>query len=454
MIHPCDEPGEMPVSDFPDDLTIDAILAGHTPLEEEAPARFDVLIAFARDVRSVADRPAPSPSLELVGVLLAGFSTEKGDQLVTAASNVNGPAEQVAGPPKWRKRQTMVPAGFFSSLIGKIVAGATAGLFGVTAAGAAGALPGPAQDAVAGVIEAVTPFDLPTGPLGEGEAAFAITVNGGSGTPSVEVTLGTDGVGLSTGGLPTGETNTSLPGATTPSVPNVSVPSVPGLPDLAGLPGLPGLPGTGSLPIPDCVKDIVDLNTGQPKVPLSQISPQVINCVKTLISTAGAQLPAGVSDCINSILSMAGSAGPGSVPNLSGFNFGSCAPVDITQCMSSMTGMLQNLPSGGTGSVSDLTNLAGSFGGFFGGSGGGGGSSVPGLSGFDFSGCVPLSLDGCLSAIFSMAGNLPGLGLGGIPGLGSGAVPSAGSLNLGSCVPFGSLSSIPGMPDLSGLLPF
>ncbi len=451
MIFPCDEPGEMPVSDFPDELTIDAILAGRAPIDD-GPARDDVLVAFARDVRAVAARPAPSPSLELADVLLAGFSTEKGDQLATAGSNVNRPVEQVAGLPKWRKRRTMMPAGFLSSLIGKIVAGATTGMVGVTAAGAAGALPGPAQDAVAGVIEAVSPFDLPTVSSGEGEASIAVSVDGGAGAPSIQVTVGTDGVHVSTSGLPTGEANVSLPGASTPSapLPGVSLPSVPGLSNVSGL---PGLAGTGSLPIPACVKDIVDVETGQPRVPLSQISPQVISCVKTLISTSGAQLPGAVGDCVSSILDMIGSAAPGSVPSLSGFNFGTCAPIDVTKCMSSISGMLQNLPGAG-GNFGNLTQLAGSWAGFFGGSGGTGVSSIPGLSGFDFSGCMPFNLDACLSSIFTMVGNLPGLGLGDVPGLGAGTVPSLGSLNLGACVPFGSLSSIPGMPNLNGVLPF
>jgi hypothetical protein len=143
---------------------------------------------------------------------------------------------------------------------------------------------------------------------------------------------------------------------------------------------------------------------------------------------------------------------PGSVPNISGFDFSNCVLVDVTKCMSSVFSMIQNfMPGSGFGF---------GFGGSAGTSGGTakagatGGASVPGISGLDLSSCMPFNLNACLSSLFSLAGNLPGVGTGGIPGLGSGTLPSVGNLDLSSCVPFGSLSnSIPGLGSFSSLLP-
>src|SRR4051794_31698318 len=49
-----------------------------------------------------------------------------------------------------------------ASTVAHAAAGLGIALVGVTGAGAAGVLPGPLQDRVAGAVEAVTPFDLPT----------------------------------------------------------------------------------------------------------------------------------------------------------------------------------------------------------------------------------------------------------------------------------------------------
>jgi hypothetical protein len=448
-------PEDHPTPDFLDDEAIDALFAGHDRI---VAAELAPLATFAQDVRSVSDRFVPRPNAALAEVLTSGFSTDKGDLLVTAGSNVNGPAvsraRQAAGLPKWRKRPQMLPTGFLSGLAAKIVAAVVAALAGVTAAGAAGALPGPAQHVVADVINSITPLNLPNG-----DTSAALSTN-------VTAPVGGSGAGVSTGTDPAGATNVSgnvsLPGvpSSVTSGANASTGGVgananagtttPSLPNLPTLPGLSNLPALSSLPgvqIPSCVKDIVDIKTGQPKVPLSQIAPQVISCVKTLLASAHTQLPAGLDQCVSSILNTVGTVTPGSVPNISSLDFSKCAPVDATKCMSSVMGAF--------GSFLPGFGVSGSGGASTGGAGATatGGASLPGLSSFDLSGCMPFNLDACLSSIFGMAGNLPGVGVSGVPGLGSGTLPSVGSVDLSSCVPFGAIGNLPGMTQFRSLLP-
>ena len=452
----CDVPGEMPGDTSTDgsvlnDRAVEAILCGRTP----APAGLTPLVEFAQDVRSVADRAVPQPNAALASVLSTGFSTEKGDLLVTAGSNVIGPATtQAAGLPKWRNRTRMLPEGIFTGLVAKVVAGVVSGLVGVTGLGAAGALPGPAQDAVAGVVNTVTPFNLPTAEGGS-DADVSVTlpvpgvdvgVTAGTGTTgndrtSTSVSAGASGAAASAGTSTKSTGNNA--GARGDATVNVPAPTVPAIPNLPTIPNLGNLP----VEIPACVKDIVDVRTGQPKVPLGQISTQVVNCVKTLMATSGASIPTGVSQCVSSILSMVAGATPGSVPNITGLDVSTCVPVDVTKCMTSVMSMFTKLPGfnlgfGGSAGTGGATG------------GAGGGFSIPFMGNLDLSGCVPFSLDACLSSLLGMAGNLPNVNTGGIPGLGAGTVPSLGSLNLSSCVPFGSLPSIPGLGFLSSFLPF
>ena len=447
----CDVPGEMPGDTFLDadaldDQVAEAILSGHGPAE----AGFEPLTAFSNDVRTVADRANPQPNAALASVLSTGFSTEKGDLLVTAGSNVIGPATtQAAGLPKWRNRTNMLPVGIFSGVVAKVVAGVVTGLVGVTGLGAAGALPGPAQDAVASVVNTVTPLNLPTSD-GDGGAAVSTSLP----VPGVDVgvTVDTRAAGNKTttsvssgagGAAASAGATTKSTGGTTGASGNASV----NLPTPT-IPNIPGVPNLGSLPvqIPTCVTDIVDVRTGQPKVPLSQISTKVVSCVRSLISTAGVPIPAGISQCVDSILSMVTGVTPGSVPNITGLDVNKCVPVDVTKCMSSVMGMFQNLPGfnlgfgGSTGTTGGSASATGGF-------------NIPFFGNMDLSGCMPFNLDGCLSSLLGMAGNLPNVNTGGIPGLGAGTIPSLGSLNLSSCVPFGSLPSIPGLGFLSSFLP-
>lgn len=461
MSFSCDEGGEMQRTDALDDLpdeAIESLLAGRAV--PAAGAGLDSLAELARTVRTVAERPVPRPNASLAAALSAGFSTEKGDLLVTAASNVPGPAAtQAAGLPKWRKPHSMLPVtGPLTGMVAKIVAGITAGLAGLTAAGAAGALPGPAQHAVATVINSVSPLNIP-----DGKSSATVSANVNPTGPSVSAEAGANTPAGSTGaGATVSPSNVSAsanagtgapgPSANANAGANVSTPGIPGLPgNLSNLPGLSNLP----VQIPQCVKDIVDVKTGQPKVPLGQIATQVIACVKSLISMSTAQLPAGANQCVSSILGLVGSisTNPGSVPNLAGFDWSQCVPVDVTKCMSSVIGMMQGfmgfIPGFGAGASAG----AGGSGANANAGAGVGIPGMPNLSNFVPAGCLPFDLNACLSSIFSMAGNLPGVPTGGVPGLGAGSLPNIGNIDLSKCVPIGSMGSIPGLGSLSSFLP-
>ncbi|MGH9279510.1 MAG: hypothetical protein ACRD12_15590 [Acidimicrobiales bacterium] len=439
----------MPDDDLLDDESIESLLGGRGS---------GSVAEFIREISSTAEQPPPVPNAALAAVLARGVSTDKGDLLATAGSNVHGPAEQVAGLPKWRKPQSMFPVtGLLTGLGAKVAAGVMAALAGVAGLGAAGALPGPAQDVVANVIETISPLDVPGGTVHAGadltsstgiEAAISSGATSAAGvdaavnTPagSTQASVGT-GAGASTGGASGGATGSAGASVSTPSLP-----SVPGLPSLPGVPTLP------AVQIPACVSNLVNVQTGLPTVPFSQVSTQVVNCVKTLISSSSTPLPANVSTCVNSILGVVASVGanPGSAPSLTGFNWTQCAPVDATACMSQVLGLLGTLPGGGFGITG--SGSAGGSGATVGGSGSGG-LNLPLLSGLNLSSCVPFNVDACLSTVFGMAANLPGVATGGIPGLGSGSLPSVGSLNLAACVPFNAIATIPGLGSLSGLLP-
>ncbi len=121
-----------------DDREIDVALAGDNRRPDA-----DALTAFVTGVRTaVTGLPAPSPAM--AAVLAAGFSTDNGDLPATAASNVDGPAEQASGLPKWRTI-TMKIRGFIAGLgiAGKIALGVSVAAAAAAGAGAAGVLPAP-----------------------------------------------------------------------------------------------------------------------------------------------------------------------------------------------------------------------------------------------------------------------------------------------------------------------
>jgi hypothetical protein len=138
-----------------DERSIEAILAG------EASEEHLTLTAAIADMRRAAIGPVPAPSAALSNLFIHGFSTEKGDLPVTAASNVTGP-EQAAGLPKWRVMSSKMKryvAGL--SIAGKLALGVGVAAAATTGAGGAGVLPGPLQHDFATTVGEFVPFNVP-----------------------------------------------------------------------------------------------------------------------------------------------------------------------------------------------------------------------------------------------------------------------------------------------------
>ena len=196
-----DDGPEMPRHQPFDDDAIEALLAGTT-----RDAGLADLASFVADVRSSAEAfPIPSPAL--AAALASGLSIDKGDLPATAASNVHGPAPQVAGLPKWRRLRMKIQ-GFLAGLgvAGKVALGASLAAAATTGAGAAGVLPGPVQHVVASTVSAVTPFEFPDGGS-----------QGGGSTDSAAGTEPTSTTAATTTSEPS--TTTTLPHETTTSAP-------------------------------------------------------------------------------------------------------------------------------------------------------------------------------------------------------------------------------------------
>ncbi len=156
-----DDGDEMPRTATLDERSIEAILAG------DQGAEHPMLTAFVADVRRLGAGPVPQPSLALSTIFLHGISTEKGDLRATAASNVDGPAPQVAGLPKWRRKFMLVKhfiAGL--SVVGKLTFGVGAAAAASGGAGTVGVLPDPLQHQFAETFDGIAPSTSTTpGPV-------------------------------------------------------------------------------------------------------------------------------------------------------------------------------------------------------------------------------------------------------------------------------------------------
>lgn len=383
--------------------------------------------------------------MSLAKVLAAGFSgvspNEKGDLLVTAASNVHGPAPQAAGLPNWKEETDMPVPGFFTGLLAKLAGASTAAktaLAGVTAittmamaGGAAGVLPGPAQTLVASAVNAATPFEFPgagdvTGTVEHAGASLPqlpvpVTVPALPGTPSASASAGAQAGTTSGSATPKASGSASASGAT-PAV----TPTVPGLPSMPNLPvAVP--PAVAGLVngLPACVKNLIPAGGGAPDP--AALATQIPGCITQVLGTAS--LPPEVAKCVASVLGTIGGASgmsTAAVPSIGSLNVSSCVPMDTSKCVSSMLSLLATMPSlsgGGlptAGSLPSLTSLAG---------------------------CVPMSVPACITSISASAG--------------TGTAPK---FDLSTCMPTalpttglpgaGSLPSVGTVSGLSGALPF
>ncbi|MEA2718007.1 MAG: hypothetical protein QOI99_2324 [Actinomycetota bacterium] len=423
--HQGEMPGDTPHDDLPDQELDDLDWLGN----QEWTGDQDWRSMFVLDVRFAVSGPAPEPSPELARALAAGFSTDNGDLLATAASNVHGPAPQVAGLPKWRKDPHM-STGFLAALVAKLGAiptAAKAALATVTAVmtmtvagAAANSLPSFAQGPVAGAINAVTPLNLPTGAATDAVTGATNNVTGA--LPDVSVPSGGPvGAGASLN-TPAGSANANA---------NVPVPTLPAHNDLPGLPDLPvpGLPGVPSLPaLPACVTNLIPAGGAAPD-PTALIG-QLPSCIQEVLASSG--LPVNVEQCVASVLgNLTGVLNPGSIGSLPNLNVSSCVPLDTTSCTSNTLAAASAVP--------DVKALLGSILGSM------GGGTIPGLDQLP-TGCAPIDVQACLTSITGALGTLPS-GVGTFP-----------QLNLSACMPTGLTSGIPGLgggiPGLGGGIPF
>ncbi len=430
------------------------------------------LVSFGQDVRFACSGPVPVPTPELAallehGVVRSGLSIEKGDLLATAASNVHGPAPQVAGLPKWRKEPSM-PLAFLSALFGKIagagavakaaVATVTAAATMTVAGAAAGVLPGPVQGAVGGAINAVSPLNVPTGEADKiVQTATDLIDKTLASVPGGPVSAGANAqtpVGSASVDGSANLTNPSIPGVSIPNVsipgvpiPGVSIPNLPGIPNLP-IPALPDIPDigpiVGSLPVqlPACVKNLLPTSGGAPN-PTALLA-QIPACIQSVLATNG--LPANVSQCVASVLgTVSGVLNPGAIGSLPQLNVSACVPLDVTACTSSVLAATNATNAPFVGDM--LRSIFGSFGG----GAGTGGSSFWGNLGFNLNlpglnaipaGCTPIDVAKCLTSVTGSLGTLPA----------SGGVPQ---VNLSACMPTGLTSGLSGLgggiPGLSGL---
>lgn len=103
------------------------------------------LAAFAEDARMVGHGPAPEPSPGLLAVMGRG----------------------VVPLTETPRRKSMLVQSLVGSLAARVAMGIGLATAGVTAAGAAGVLPAAAQHAVATVVGAATPFQMPDDTSGQ-----------------------------------------------------------------------------------------------------------------------------------------------------------------------------------------------------------------------------------------------------------------------------------------------
>lgn len=147
----------MPVPHL-DDRALEALLS-----RAHAQSGFDWLVPFVEDLEKASQEPAPVVRPVLALLLKEGLSPVNG-----AVPLATGPAPAVMPPAPSTERPVARPvlrgalgrlAGL--SLMAKAGLGFSLVAASTTAAGAAGVLPGPAQQVVARVVGAATPFTFP-----------------------------------------------------------------------------------------------------------------------------------------------------------------------------------------------------------------------------------------------------------------------------------------------------
>jgi hypothetical protein len=269
MSTPDDYPREMGMHPTLDDTAAEAILTGR-PVPDPDLA---LVAAFVGEARSLAHEapPAPSPAL---ATILAGDPVR---ETVLSRAGRDARTATAAHPGLAERSRAFLPHPLSSllrkvaaaGLAAKIALGAGVAAASITGAAASGVLPGPVQDAVAGAVRAVTPFEFPhsadvggeldggisgaPGAPASGRPAAPDDVPGPSEIPASEAPAAPhagDAPPIPGGGSAT----TTVPGATPPTTtpPPDSAPLDPGTPPPAQPEPAPTAPKpTSPKPTPD-----------------------------------------------------------------------------------------------------------------------------------------------------------------------------------------------------------
>jgi len=232
--HPSDMPEPPPEPPF-DESTADALLSGARPPADAGLARVaDVL----DDLRSTTKEPAAPPSPALASVLRDGLPA--GAPVAAPTAGHRGRALTQVG---WRR------------MVAPIGLGLTLTTGSLTVAAAADVLPDPAQRVVAGVVNAITPLELPE--PGRGSEPPGSQPDAPTGRGEADAPGGSAGQGPGTGADTPGQLPVSPGGTSLPSPPDgapAPFPDPPGAPSAgtrpAPLPGAPGDDVRSPLPVP------------------------------------------------------------------------------------------------------------------------------------------------------------------------------------------------------------
>ncbi len=246
----------MPVPHL-DDRALEALLSG----APSAQSGFDWLVPFVENLEKASQEPAPVVRPALALLLKEGLPPVNGTNPLAT-----GPAPAAMPPAPSTERPVVRPvlrgalgrlAGL--SLVAKAGLGFSLAAASTTAAGAAGVLPGPAQQAVARVVGAATPFNFPDNASDKADQGRNVSADatgasdgeaGVDGKAVSDAARTTPGNGSTPAGTPPNDTavGPSETGATgldraneTPAAGNVPT-SVPGR---GGPPATPGKPTGG-----------------------------------------------------------------------------------------------------------------------------------------------------------------------------------------------------------------
>lgn len=315
-------------------------------------------------------------------------------------------------------------AGFLSALLTKLAGAGTAAkaaVAGVTAVAtmsvagaAAGVLPSPAQGAVVGVVNAVSPLNLSNGEtVSAPDNALGAIENL---TGSLPTTIPAGAAAAVTAPTPAGAAGASATVSTPKAPASLPIPSVP----IPAVPSLESLPIPIPVTIPPCVTNLVPVGT----IPdPARLVSQIPGCIQSVLGTVG--LPVDVSGCLAAVLgTVNGVLSPGSIGSLPQLNVAACVPLDLSKCTSNtMSAMVSATGATSMPFVGEMiSSIFASFGG------------LPGLS--SVAGCVPFDIGRCITSV-----------VGGVPGLVTGATGgTTGGLDLSACLPTGITAGLPGLP--------